>query len=223
MPRRWVTHASPYSAYAPRITSVSLCVRNRWPRASDRKSTRLNSSHTVISYAVFCLKPSAPTSTLFPYTTLFRSPVVERLLAQAVTGEEERAARAVPDREGEHAAEMGDARLAVLGVRAQNHLGVALCPEPVAPGLQLGAEAAEVVDLAVEDDHQGSRRIGHRLPSGAEVDDREARHPQGGLAIVPGASVVGPRIREQGHHRRDEVGRWGADPAHDAEIGRAHV
>src|SRR5260221_8817003 len=25
-------------------------------RRSDRKSTRLNSSHTVISYAVFCLK-----------------------------------------------------------------------------------------------------------------------------------------------------------------------
>src|SRR5215211_8200325 len=27
----------------------------RW-RVADRKSTRLNSSHTVISYAVFCLK-----------------------------------------------------------------------------------------------------------------------------------------------------------------------
>src|SRR5260221_1869122 len=26
------------------------------PAARDRKSTRLNSSHTVISYAVFCLK-----------------------------------------------------------------------------------------------------------------------------------------------------------------------
>src|SRR5438132_2334040 len=26
------------------------------PAPSDRKSTRLNSSHTVISYAVFCLK-----------------------------------------------------------------------------------------------------------------------------------------------------------------------
>src|SRR5438132_4337623 len=26
------------------------------PRSPDRKSTRLNSSHTVISYAVFCLK-----------------------------------------------------------------------------------------------------------------------------------------------------------------------
>src|SRR5436190_19975633 len=28
----------------------------RRSRSSDRKSTRLNSSHTVISYAVFCLK-----------------------------------------------------------------------------------------------------------------------------------------------------------------------
>src|SRR5476649_905789 len=28
----------------------------RHPGISDRKSTRLNSSHTVISYAVFCLK-----------------------------------------------------------------------------------------------------------------------------------------------------------------------
>src|SRR5256885_7318982 len=27
----------------------------RWPALKDRKSTRLNSSHLVISYAVFCL------------------------------------------------------------------------------------------------------------------------------------------------------------------------
>src|SRR5215204_1824536 len=87
------------------------------PPGPDRKSTRLNSSHTVISYAVFCLKKKnagpkpapplgnslprspcrrgieqralcrggsalflfflmirrPPRSTLFPYTTLFRS------------------------------------------------------------------------------------------------------------------------------------------------------
>src|SRR5438132_7377617 len=30
--------------------------RNLWRLERDRKSTRLNSSHTVISYAVFCLK-----------------------------------------------------------------------------------------------------------------------------------------------------------------------
>src|SRR5207253_2181020 len=62
--------------------------------AADRKSTRLNSSHVAISYAVFCLKkkkknprhppplslalslllpPPPPSSPLFPYTTLFRS------------------------------------------------------------------------------------------------------------------------------------------------------
>src|SRR5438034_6764740 len=31
-------------------------LRRRGPGGQDRKSTRLNSSHTVISYAVFCLK-----------------------------------------------------------------------------------------------------------------------------------------------------------------------
>src|SRR5690606_30123395 len=39
----------------------------------DRKSTRLNSSHVKISYAVFCLTRPPLRSTLFPYTTLFRS------------------------------------------------------------------------------------------------------------------------------------------------------
>src|ERR1039457_2144658 len=95
--------------------------------ALDRKSTRLNSSHLVISYAVFCLKkktrlytrpgrrestpcpraatgplltarrfpppPSSrpacsfflmirrpPRSTLFPYTTLFRSSILRHVL-----------------------------------------------------------------------------------------------------------------------------------------------
>src|SRR5699024_6594617 len=39
----------------------------------DRKSTRLNSSHVSISYAVFCSYPRLVLSTLFAYTTLFRS------------------------------------------------------------------------------------------------------------------------------------------------------
>src|SRR5260221_3624645 len=39
------------------------------PRA-DRKSTRLNSSHTVISYAVFCLKTKKHTSELQSHTDL---------------------------------------------------------------------------------------------------------------------------------------------------------
>src|SRR5262245_28026976 len=39
----------------------------------DRKSTRLNSSHLGISYAVFCLLRPLSMSRLVPYTTLFRS------------------------------------------------------------------------------------------------------------------------------------------------------
>src|ERR1039457_6842624 len=35
----------------------------------DRKSTRLNSSHLVISYAVFCLKKKQKNPTLRPATT----------------------------------------------------------------------------------------------------------------------------------------------------------
>src|SRR5262245_61515952 len=37
----------------------------------DRKSTRLNSSHLGISYAVFC--PTTHSPPPLPYTTLFRS------------------------------------------------------------------------------------------------------------------------------------------------------
>src|SRR5256885_5637686 len=37
-------------------------------RAGDRKSTRLNSSHLVISYAVFCLKKKKSVTTLHSTT-----------------------------------------------------------------------------------------------------------------------------------------------------------
>src|SRR5438034_8120974 len=42
------------------IIAVSKAIRRA--RAGDRKSTRLNSSHTVISYAVFCLKKKKKTT-----------------------------------------------------------------------------------------------------------------------------------------------------------------
>src|SRR5436190_17534072 len=50
-----------------------------WRAGRDRKSTRLNSSHTVISYAVFCLKKKK----IFPRTGLHR-PIV--FLPSALSG-----------------------------------------------------------------------------------------------------------------------------------------
>src|SRR5256885_9903915 len=44
----WPSAATRTGSFAPRCSMRSECV--------DRKSTRLNSSHLVISYAVFCLK-----------------------------------------------------------------------------------------------------------------------------------------------------------------------
>src|SRR2546430_12693130 len=42
----------------PMILAEELCVD--WKQVQDRKSTRLNSSHSQISYAVFCLKKKRP-------------------------------------------------------------------------------------------------------------------------------------------------------------------
>src|SRR5256885_9722424 len=39
-----------------RVPLACACVFRRLRQTQDRKSTRLNSSHLVISYAVFCLK-----------------------------------------------------------------------------------------------------------------------------------------------------------------------
>src|SRR5260221_1997496 len=50
---------------APRRARTRLPLQARGraiqPHPRDRKSTRLNSSHTVISYAVFCLKKKKDT------------------------------------------------------------------------------------------------------------------------------------------------------------------
>src|SRR2546429_7068585 len=55
-----------------------LLMRRRDDAVRDRKSTRLNSSHGYISYAVFCLKKKTTTDTTARATTPPRSPSVSR-------------------------------------------------------------------------------------------------------------------------------------------------
>src|SRR3712207_8619055 len=59
--RRVVLEGEHFTAYVPRAA--------RWPvevhlAPQDRKSTRLNSSHANISYAVFCLKKKKTKQTI---------------------------------------------------------------------------------------------------------------------------------------------------------------
>src|SRR5688572_30949631 len=72
--RRLFVHESVYDKLVPRLKSAYASVPIGDPRdagtlvgplideaALDRKSTRLNSSHSQISYAVFCLKKKKKT------------------------------------------------------------------------------------------------------------------------------------------------------------------
>src|SRR2546430_4097925 len=70
---------------SPRIASTCRERNRRRPRgtaAGDRKSTRLNSSHSQISYAVFCLKKKKNKHTkVFPAKTLSHRHSIQTQLA----------------------------------------------------------------------------------------------------------------------------------------------
>src|SRR5256885_2248827 len=170
--------------------------------SGDRKSTRLNSSHLVISYAVFCLKKKKkrtarhgstswsdgfffflmirrpPRSTLFPYTTLFRSD------AQALAGR--------------HVDGRGRTLLEHAGAAAQ------------------GAErlAADLhVHLAGEHGDAVFERAGGQLlllarlqPQGLEVDVLPAR--AGGRDV--GDDAAGRGLDEKAHAAAPSVMSWRA-------------
>src|SRR3712207_7078450 len=65
------------------LTSLRASLRVAAVRNPDRKSTRLNSSHANISYAVFCLKKNPDHSA--PPTLLTRSPTRPAIPAKTHT------------------------------------------------------------------------------------------------------------------------------------------
>src|SRR5256885_13219128 len=58
----------------------ALSTTQRFGSAPDRKSTRLNSSHLVISYAVFCLKKKKKTDETLRPRVAYHTTVDHRLL-----------------------------------------------------------------------------------------------------------------------------------------------
>src|SRR5258708_25017617 len=70
---QWATEAATQSAPIKGHTMNMLSLGK--PAISDRKSTRLNSSHQIISYAVFCLKKKKLRLCTFrPFDALTRDP-----------------------------------------------------------------------------------------------------------------------------------------------------
>ena len=144
----------------------------------------------------------------------------ERLLAEAVAGEEEPAPAAVPDGEGEHAAQLVDDVLAALLVEVEDDLGVARRLEAVAAPLEVAAQLAMVVDLAVENDPRRAVLVPHRLVAAREIDDRQAPHGEADLAhdhlaLVVGTAVGDRRVHPAERLALDPVGvPFTADAAH---------
>ena len=114
-----------------------------------------------------------------------------------------RRAAQVGDREGEHAVELLDAGVAVLFVGVDDGFGVGLGAEAMAAGLELAAELAMVVDLAVEDDPDRAVFVGHRLLAAGPVDDRQAPVTEARPRGVKVAAAIGSAMVQPVGHRFD--------------------
>src|SRR2546430_5163000 len=76
---RWVALAAPRKSAMWSLSCAQPAPAWSLARALDRKSTRLNSSHSQISYAVFCLKKKSPLRAWTGYSS------TRRCLAVSVT------------------------------------------------------------------------------------------------------------------------------------------
>ena len=126
--------------------------------------------------------------------------VIQRLDPQAVSGQEQQAATLVPQREGEHAAELLHATRAVFLVEMGDRLGIGGRVEGVAAGLELRPQLLEVVDLAVEHDPDRAVLVPDGLPPGLEVDDPEAAHAEADARAEVEAVLVRATMRDGRAH-----------------------
>ena len=104
--------------------------------------------------------------------------VEERLLADAVTGQQQLVAAAVPQCEREHPVQLADAVRSELLVEVDDDLGVTVGGEAMAVRPQPAPELTEVVDLAVQHDGHGAILVVDRLVAGHEVDDPQPLDPE---------------------------------------------
>src|SRR5262249_59428020 len=150
-------------------------------------------------------------------------PVEERLLAEPVPRHEHGAVAAVPDREGEHAAEALDAAGAALLGSVDDRVRAGAGREAMPGLLQLGLQLDVVVDLAVEHDGHRAVFVEDGLAAALEVDDAEAAVTESDAApdeqpLTVGSSMAQPPggpLEELLVDRRAPVGLTDPDdPAH---------
>ena len=134
--------------------------------------------------------------------------VEERLDPEPVAGEGQLLSLLVPEREREHADGAGKPGLSLALQEGEKDLGVAGAPEPFARSLELGAQGAEIIDLAVEGDDKAAAVRNHRLRRGRrEVDDRKpgVGEAEASVALAPFARTVGAAVAQQALRAGEEA------------------
>ena len=121
--------------------------------------------------------------------------VIERLDAQAVACDEEFAPALVPDGEGEHPAQVFDARRAILFVEMNNRFGVAMRAIDVTACFEFRAVIRVVVDFAVVGDVERRVFISHRLMSGSHINDAQAAVSKSHISINVETRIIRPAMR----------------------------
>ncbi|CRO73079.1 hypothetical protein PAERUG_P18_London_17_VIM_2_04_10_01546 [Pseudomonas aeruginosa] len=131
--------------------------------------------------------------------------VVQRLDPEAIAHQPQALLALVPQGEAVDAAEPDEGSLAPLQIGAQHHLGVRAGAEDLAQRLQLGAQLAEVVDLAAVGQRHPPTSLGkHRLSAVLQVDDRQAPMAEQRVPRQPQAFGVRPaRGQGTGHAFED--------------------
>lgn len=133
--------------------------------------------------------------------------IVERLDADAVSSEKERASALVPDGEREHATQFFDAAFAEVFIEVDDDFGVGAGFERMAALEEVFAKVPEVVDFAVEDNPDGAVLVGKRLVTAFEVDDREAAKAKADVRGDVEAGVIGAAMGNGIGHGLDKHGR----------------
>ena len=141
------------------------------------------------------------------------------LLAHVVAGEEEAAVRGVPDGGAEHAAQVGEAVLALLLVEVEDDFDVGACAEDVALVRELAAQVGAVVDFAVADEEDVALLVGNRLVAVRHAVDAEAPLPEGDDVVGVESGVIGAPVGHDVRHRLDAIGVVSANESSNS----AHV
>jgi hypothetical protein len=131
---------------------------------------------------------------------------MQGLFAEAVASQQQAAAAFVVESESEHATQLGYAVGAHFFVEVDNGFGVTIRDEAVAAAFEIGTKFLEVVDLAIEDDPDGTVFIEDGLMTAGNVDNAEAGHAEAGTILREDALIVGAAMNDGLTHPVDGGG-----------------